>query len=133
MAYNFTGLAGAGAGIAQAQASAASAQTVVASSAGKEMRAINSFNLGIGSAAITSAMGYRDYALPVGCASAAGLYLGYLDKYLPGIFYQYTHAVGGAGLGYFLGPSQGYSPLVSVAGGAAAFAGLAYYLGRGSY
>lgn len=95
--------------------------------------AVSSLNLGLGAAAITQIAGYSDYTLVVGGLVGLGSYLGYVQRYVPSAFYQYQHAIGGASLGYLVGPSQGYSPGMSAVVGGAAFAGLSYYLGRGSY
>lgn len=93
--------------------------------------AVVSANFGFLSAALTQLAGYPEYAAPVGAVVAAANYMGYIPVALPIQLYQYQHAIGGASLGYLVGPMQGYEPLVSAAAGGAAFVALAYYLGKG--
>ena len=116
--------------IAQAQAAAAGAPS---SSVLQRTLLVSSANLGLSAAAVSSLLGYSQYSLPVGAAVGIAAYMGYTQKYTPAVFFQYQHALGGASLGYVVGPSQGYPAMQSALVGGAAFAGLSYYLGRGSY
>ena len=118
---------------AQAQAAAAQAQSSLASPYVTRNLIVVSANLGLSAAVVSQLAGYPQYALPVGAAVAASAYLGYAQKYVPSQFYQFQHALGGASLGYLVGPSQGFPALQSAVVGGAAFAGLAYYLARGQY